>query len=452
MSLNVLTQAGGTGGASASIFVTGLSEADTVTATKDGKTVRGKWVRKVNPEWRDLSDDYTQLEYIEGTGTQYINTGFNPNQNTRVVVDLESFAATNVPRVWFGARRKSSASFYIGNNTSGDYVVQVEYGSNASATSSNYCEFLFSQSEHNARRTIDFNKNVLTLSTGQSYTFASQTFQVNAPIDLFCLNDPDYSGHSKFCEMRLYSCEIYDDGILVRDYVPAKRNSDGVLGLYDLVNDVFYTNAGTGTFIAGEEIHQYTYGHEITIKEYGMWSVTATNGEDTTTQDVLVDAAVEYEIEMSYRLYLYREGDEYTDLTGGWSVSAAGGGTLTKTEDGLLLNSSTGNAKYVTVSTANYIDITNYSKLTMETSDVSVVHCNAIVTLRADGENGVKTITARYPESTDAPTITIPAANLVTYDISDLTGKHKATIVASTGGAYSDSKVTYTVYRVWLEK
>ena len=43
MSLNVLTQGGGTGGASASIFVKGLSESDTVTATKDGKTVRGKW-------------------------------------------------------------------------------------------------------------------------------------------------------------------------------------------------------------------------------------------------------------------------------------------------------------------------------------------------------------------------------------------------------------------------
>ena len=43
MSLNVLTQGGGAGGATASIFITGLSESDTVSAVKDGKTVKGKW-------------------------------------------------------------------------------------------------------------------------------------------------------------------------------------------------------------------------------------------------------------------------------------------------------------------------------------------------------------------------------------------------------------------------
>ena len=37
---------GGNGGETASIFVTGLSETDTVTATKDGKTYSGKWVSK----------------------------------------------------------------------------------------------------------------------------------------------------------------------------------------------------------------------------------------------------------------------------------------------------------------------------------------------------------------------------------------------------------------------
>ena len=32
------------------------------------------------------------------------------------------------------------------------------------------------------------------------------------------------------------------------------RNSDGVLGMYDTVSQQFFTNAGTGTFIAGEVI------------------------------------------------------------------------------------------------------------------------------------------------------------------------------------------------------
>ena len=54
---------------------------------------------------------------------------------------------------------------------------------------------------------------------------------------------------------RIYNCKIYDKSTtpktLVRDFIPCYRNSDNEIGLYDLVNDMFYTNSGTGTFIAG---------------------------------------------------------------------------------------------------------------------------------------------------------------------------------------------------------
>ena len=50
----------------------------------------------------------------------------------------------------------------------------------------------------------------------------------------------------------LYSCKLYDGSTLIRDFIPAVRLSDGEAGLYDVVNDVFYTNAGTGKFTYGE--------------------------------------------------------------------------------------------------------------------------------------------------------------------------------------------------------
>ena len=56
-------------------------------------------------------------------------------------------------------------------------------------------------------------------------------------------------------KLKMYYFKLYDSsGILVRDYIPVRRDSDGVLGMYDLVNGVFYSNAGTGTFIAGPEV------------------------------------------------------------------------------------------------------------------------------------------------------------------------------------------------------
>jgi hypothetical protein len=55
----------------------------------------------------------------------------------------------------------------------------------------------------------------------------------------------------------IYYFKIYDNGTLVRDMVPARRNSDGVLGMYDTVTNTFFTNAGTGEFIAGPVVNLY---------------------------------------------------------------------------------------------------------------------------------------------------------------------------------------------------
>ena len=46
---------------------------------------------------------------------------------------------------------------------------------------------------------------------------------------------------------KLYSCKIYDDDLLIRNFVPVKNDSDQV-GLYDLIEEKFYANAGTGAF------------------------------------------------------------------------------------------------------------------------------------------------------------------------------------------------------------
>ena len=55
-------------------------------------------------------------------------------------------------------------------------------------------------------------------------------------------------------QQRLYYVKIWDNDTLVRDFIPSYRVSDGEIGLYDLVNDEFYSNKGTGTFIKGNDI------------------------------------------------------------------------------------------------------------------------------------------------------------------------------------------------------
>lgn len=61
-----------------------------------------------------------------------------------------------------------------------------------------------------------------------------------------------FDGHTG----EIHSCQMYDNGTLVRDFVPAK-DSSGEVGLYDRVNKVFYTNSYVTEdtyFTSGEEV------------------------------------------------------------------------------------------------------------------------------------------------------------------------------------------------------
>ena len=53
---------------------------------------------------------------------------------------------------------------------------------------------------------------------------------------------------------KCYYAKIWEDDVLVRNFIPCYRKSDNEPGLYDTVNKVFYTNSGTGEFLVGPEV------------------------------------------------------------------------------------------------------------------------------------------------------------------------------------------------------
>lgn len=98
---------------------------------------------------------------------------------------------------------------------------------------------------------IDANKNILTVDA-TSTTATADTISTTYPLYLLASNNAGTA--EGLASAYLYSCQIYDNNTLVRDFIPARRNSDGAIGLLDQANNVFYANAGTGTFTAGPEI------------------------------------------------------------------------------------------------------------------------------------------------------------------------------------------------------
>lgn len=181
-----------------------------------------------------LPSGYKLLNYIQSSGTQYVDTEFKPNQDTRVVIDMESVAShSDVPL--FGARvayKNTAFSLWLR-----DTKIQTDY--NTLATTITVESTL-------KRFIIDKNKNVTT-ADGVTVTQTATTFQSAYSAYLFGLNQAGTLNSTGTVSIKLYSCQIYDNGTLVRDYVPCTDPS-GAYGLYDKVNAKFYGNAGSGSF------------------------------------------------------------------------------------------------------------------------------------------------------------------------------------------------------------
>ena len=191
-----------------------------------------RWISEIKRG--GLPSGYTQLEYIQSLGTQYIDTGFKPNQNSRVVFDF--FPVSVGQTHLFGSRSSNSASDYFLVLCTGGYY-RDDYASSKTVTNIAPTD----------RMVIDKNKNVVSFGS-KTYTHPAATFTGVYPIALFASNTG--GNISYMTNIRLYSCKIYDNGVLARDFIPCK-NASGVIGLWDDVEKVFYQNAGTGTFTAG---------------------------------------------------------------------------------------------------------------------------------------------------------------------------------------------------------
>lgn len=182
-----------------------------------------------------LPSGYKRLEYIQSSGTQYIDTGFKPNQNTKIELDVLSAEGTssNIPYL-FGAQ--DSNNYFVATWVLG-------YGSGMVTTGINLYdgEFHVVKVENGA-----LYKDGTVIAQG-----TASAFSISVPIFLFAVNSSRQSTGYGACKLR--SCKIYDNGVLVRDFIPCK-NASGVIGLWDDMNSVFYQNAGSGTFTSGPEI------------------------------------------------------------------------------------------------------------------------------------------------------------------------------------------------------
>lgn len=197
-----------------------------------------------------LPSGYTALKYLKSTGTQWIKTNIAPTLETKVQATGQRTVASGYSSL-MGC---INPTIYI---PMGGGVYATRYYARFGSSSEKTIDSPFPVGTA-LPPTITVNKTQVVFSTeGMADktlaigATAIGTVSPNTRIALF----GRYDGSNDTCEKTsgfLLRAKIWDDGTLVSDFVPAKRDADDVLGMYDLVSDTFYTNAGSGTFVGGE--------------------------------------------------------------------------------------------------------------------------------------------------------------------------------------------------------
>lgn len=195
----------------------------------------------------ELPAGYTQLKYVRSTGTQGVDTGVSPTMNSKIQAQffytaLSSYAfsmGSQNPPVGLYTTSSLGAQLYwnFGNKTDQTTLTGFPCASDSIPIA-----------------TIDKDSATIVQQPLADYVLTigatSMTENPNTHIGIFCRgNNGSFERNSS---IQLYRAKIWDGETLIRDFVPALHDASQEIGLYDIVNNVFYHNIGTGVFIGGE--------------------------------------------------------------------------------------------------------------------------------------------------------------------------------------------------------
>ena len=192
-------------------------------------------------------NEYRQLEYIQSTGTQYIDTLVNPVTN-KTYIEIKITSTLPASGGVFGVSVDNGNTYFgsiLGTTHSFEfYMYNWDYQSYMIADNSNTHPNQIIKYNSSGRYITDFNGNVYASKTNNIGTFS-----IAKNMTIFRWNsNATWSG-------KIYYCKLWNDQTLIRDLVPVKRKSDNVICMYDKVTRQYFTNQGTGNFIAGPEVN-----------------------------------------------------------------------------------------------------------------------------------------------------------------------------------------------------
>lgn len=230
--------------------------------------------------WGVAQAAFQEVEWVEATGAQWINTRYVPACTDRFEMKV-AFTETSVTQTLWCTRgdaatantmtcfiqapgrfrfdRNSNTSTYTADNlvgTDGTHVIVADYGTREAS--------------------VD--------GTVQA-TMADGDFAAKSPLVLFA-SQRAYRSISAFARVRLFSFRILNaEGTLVRDFVPVRDAATEACGLFEKMTGVFFPGLGREALVAGDVVADGA-AYEETFDGYAVVDVPAGETRTLTADDV----------------------------------------------------------------------------------------------------------------------------------------------------------------------
>ena len=192
-----------------------------------------------------LPTGYTLVRYIAASGSQYIPTGVPARQQLKMEADFQ-YTGTAEATV-LGGTGSATSVIYLGINPGNSYK-SYYFNWAGSWVDVRYRDLT---ARHKVVASLESGNIVITEDGTSIYTSSSTLSGTTAAnnLTIFARNGGNYKFVGRLYRMRLW--DWLDNGNLIRDYIPAVRDSDDAVGLYELVHGQFCENAGSGALTAG---------------------------------------------------------------------------------------------------------------------------------------------------------------------------------------------------------
>lgn len=206
-----------------------------------------------------LPQEFQRLFYLETTGTvHYVDTDIHPTANTRITALAQTTvnATAHIVGIIDNVSGTSGKRFHLTVKYSAGFYMTGGVGTSESQNISSSSPLKLDAGWN--KLTMDAANQVLSVNDGTTYTLGTGgTLPTENTLRIFgrASNSVD---HNVGNPVRIADVAIYESGEKTHEYIPCRRTSDGVLGLYDTVGKQFLVNSGSaeGGFLAGPELKE----------------------------------------------------------------------------------------------------------------------------------------------------------------------------------------------------